>query len=182
MPCRAAVICSEPRNPRLTLRIPLHRTEHELISDRHRRVQFISQPLLASLSLWLRGNTSLAALTTVAECIADARGIRIDRMARRMKGAMICWLCENAPQLALGFGPTYFPQNRVPIPVDGANFRNLPPRPVAASVPAPLSHPPPPPPPPPPTPQLPPPADDDFYHFDQDETAEDDLRLWGNEN
>jgi hypothetical protein len=77
--------------------------ERERLSDRHRRVRHLYDPVLAALPVWLAGDTSMPSITRLAEWIAEARRARIDCMARRLKEAMICWLCENAPELAFGF-------------------------------------------------------------------------------
>jgi hypothetical protein len=41
----------------------------------------------------------------IPEQIAAIRKVRLDRIVRRTKDGMTCWLCENAPELALGIAP-----------------------------------------------------------------------------
>jgi hypothetical protein len=45
-------------------------------------------------------------LRRIADQIAAARDLSLDRMARRTKDGILCWLCENAPELAIGIPPS----------------------------------------------------------------------------
>jgi hypothetical protein len=82
-------------------------------------------------------------------------------MARRLKDGMVCWLCENAPELALGYVPVHPRQSRPAVSVE----RYLPPQPAVAP---PLA------PPAPPSPSTPPPFGDFFHLSDREWNAEDD--------
>jgi hypothetical protein len=119
------------------------------------------QPVLRSVAALLKGDTSMTGITHIAEQIAVARGIRIDRMARRMKDGMVCWLCENAPELALGYVPVHGRQSGPAVAAE----RYLPPQPAPAPVP-----------PVPPVP--PPPVRDLFYMLDREWNAENHDPFW----
>jgi hypothetical protein len=69
-----------------------------------------------SLSLCLHEKPSMANMSDMAKRIAERRGIRIDRIARRTKEGMICWFCENAPELAFGVVPPCHFRRKVPPP------------------------------------------------------------------
>jgi hypothetical protein len=127
-------------------------------------VRHIFQPVLNSLSRLLNGDTSMASITSMAEQIAVARGIRIDRMARRLKDATVCWLCENAPELALGYVPIHVRQSRPSVSVE----RSVPPQPAPAPAPplSPLEAP------------VPPLFGDFFRLSDREWNAEDDDAFW----
>jgi hypothetical protein len=71
--------------------------------------------LRTNLNTWLNGNVSMVAITRIAEDIATARNLKIDRMARRIKDAMMCWLCENAPELVLGTVPDCLQEKGFPL-------------------------------------------------------------------
>jgi hypothetical protein len=77
-----------------------------------------------------------------------------------MKDGMVCWLCENAPELALGYVPGHAQQGSPAVSVE----RHLPPQPAPA---------------PAPVPTLPPPPVGDFFHlFDREWNAEDNDAFW----
>jgi hypothetical protein len=164
MPCRVAVFLPEPRDRRIPPQTLLPRTELERISDRRRRANPIFNAVLAGVTFWLGGDTSMTGLTRLAEHIAKVRGVPIDRLARRTKTSLICWLCENAPELALGCVPGYI---LPPKPNERPQF----PRPVMALTPPPkrLTAPP-----------VPSPAVDELFHFsDQEMSLEDVTAFWG---
>jgi hypothetical protein len=56
----------------------------------------------AGLSFCLNGKMSMVNLLEIAKIIARQRGIKIDRVARRTREGIMCWFCENAPELACG--------------------------------------------------------------------------------
>jgi hypothetical protein len=134
-------------------------TELERISNRRRRANPIFNLVLNAVTIWLGGDASMAGITRIAEPIAKARGVPIDRLARRTKTSLICWLCENAPELALGCVQ--------PIPIEHPQF----PRTVTAVTPPQqrLTAPP-----------VPSPAVDELFHLsDQEMGLEDDAPFWG---
>jgi hypothetical protein len=137
-------------------------TEPERLRNRHHRVRHIFEPISTALSIKLAGDTSMANMTRLAEQVAKARRVGLDRMARRTKEALI-W--------ALGFRPPHLPRNAPPIPTERRDTAPFPPRPVAAPVPPrrPL-----------PVPLLAPRID--VFHLSEGEmTAEDETAFWGNE-
>jgi hypothetical protein len=91
-------------------------------------VNHLFKPILASLVFCFGGNVSMSDIMRIAEPIAEMRQIRIDRMARRTKSGMICWLCENAPELSVGLVPAYLRQSTPP---------PMPPAPTPPPLPAP---------------------------------------------
>jgi hypothetical protein len=100
----------------------------------------------------------MISLTRFAEGIAAARRTRIDRMARRLRAAMVCWLCENAPELAFGFAPPT-PAERPHLPPRRTTAAILPPVLIQQRPPDPLAL---------------PPFDDFFQTSDRELNAEDD--------
>jgi hypothetical protein len=148
------------------------RTDPERIAERRQRVKYLFKPIVMVLTIWLAGDTSMEKIRHIAEGIAATRGIPIDRLARRTKDGMICWLCENAPELALGFAPTYLPPRIPHIPIC-----HPPANPVVVIEPRR-----PPDPKPLPVPIGMPSFDDTFRLSDNELSAEDDGGYWGSEN
>jgi hypothetical protein len=48
------------------------------------------------------GNLTKSKLMELARSVAAEKGLTIDRGAKRMKDGLICWFCENIPQLLVG--------------------------------------------------------------------------------
>jgi hypothetical protein len=63
--------------------------------------QFVA--MTKSLDVWLHGDLSMARLSELAKSVATSKALRIDRLAKRTKEGLICWLCENVPELTLGW-------------------------------------------------------------------------------
>jgi hypothetical protein len=58
----------------------------------------------STISRWLtallgKDQLTKSALLPIAEKIAQQLHVKIDRDAKRLKDSLICWICENAPQL-----------------------------------------------------------------------------------
>jgi hypothetical protein len=59
--------------------------------------------MYSTMSRWLtvifHGEPTKESLWQFASKIAAKLNIKIDRDARRLKDSLMCWICENAPQL-----------------------------------------------------------------------------------
>jgi hypothetical protein len=42
-----------------------------------------------------------ANLINIAESVAQTKGFKVDRLARRSKDCLICWFCEIAPEIMI---------------------------------------------------------------------------------
>jgi hypothetical protein len=67
--------------------------------ERRRGVEPLFIPMSKLLTRLGGGRLTRSVLSHVAEEISKQKTITIDRNARRIKDAMICWICENAPEL-----------------------------------------------------------------------------------
>jgi hypothetical protein len=69
---------------------------------RRRAADALYSKMLNALNFCLHGELSMVKIAQVVESVAARKDVRVDRLARRTKDGLICWLCENAPELALG--------------------------------------------------------------------------------
>jgi hypothetical protein len=51
------------------------------------------------LSRTLKGGTKMRSLLNLAQMLAEKKGRRLDRAARRTKDGLICWFCESVPDI-----------------------------------------------------------------------------------
>jgi hypothetical protein len=72
---------------------------------RRRATGAIFLPMTESLKVWLNGDMSMAKLSQFAQSLATCKRRRIDRLSKRTKEGLICWLCETAPELAVWARP-----------------------------------------------------------------------------
>jgi hypothetical protein len=56
-----------------------------------------------SVKMWLQGEVTMTRLSAFVKTVATSKSQRIDRLSKRTKEGLICWLCENAPEIALGW-------------------------------------------------------------------------------
>jgi hypothetical protein len=74
--------------------------DHEYSIQRRRAVGPAYDRMCALLTRLTGGKMTRGTLLRLAEELATARGIRVDRTAKRMKDCLICWFCERAGDLA----------------------------------------------------------------------------------
>jgi hypothetical protein len=72
---------------------------HQRIGVRRRRVEEIYPAMHQFLHRALNGDSTKRKLLRIALMIAEAKGIKLDRLAKRSKECLICWFCEVAPDL-----------------------------------------------------------------------------------
>jgi hypothetical protein len=78
----------------------VRRTQRESATalERRRRNSAIFCAMEAALKALCRGFTK-AELLRLAEKFETVKGVRVDRSARRQKDCLVCWFCENCPEL-----------------------------------------------------------------------------------
>jgi hypothetical protein len=102
MPCRIAVLQDQPRGPSQRLSVTsLQLSESERLRIRRRAVNSIYPRLTQAITVLLRGDLSKPSIVRLADAVAAKKGVKIDRRAKRTKEGLLCWLCENAPELML---------------------------------------------------------------------------------
>jgi hypothetical protein len=101
MPCRVAML--HPHAPFLARSIPspthYQLTEARRLRDRRRSVNVIYPHLLKALTVVLHGNVTKTSIGQLADNIAASKQLKIDRLSRRTKEGLICWLCQQAPEI-----------------------------------------------------------------------------------
>jgi hypothetical protein len=91
-------------------------TEVQRLRARRREVDEMYPFLTRALDVILRGEVTKTKMEEFAERIAKAKGVRVDRLSRRTKEGLICWLCEWAPELAFGMSNRPIPPPESPNP------------------------------------------------------------------
>jgi hypothetical protein len=103
---RVAVLRPFPCPPRRPAAFRLTQSQKDLERTRARRraAGAIFHAFVANLKIWLQGEVTMVRLLALSQAVATSKGQRIDRHSKRTKEGLICWLCETAPELAIGCG------------------------------------------------------------------------------
>jgi hypothetical protein len=67
--------------------------------ERRRAVSSTFHQMSEFLHRFLHGDTSKKALLNLAAQLAQTKGVKVDRTAKRTKEGLICWFCEFAAEM-----------------------------------------------------------------------------------
>jgi hypothetical protein len=92
--------------------------DQEAAIERRRRVGPSFDKMTKILNVMLNGQATCAELRRFATVLGGARGLKLDRLAKRTKECLICWFCEHFPQLLTNHQLDRFDQGpeRIPSP------------------------------------------------------------------
>ena len=76
--------------------------DQERSNERRRIAGGIFHRMSAVLVRVIHGKATRVALLRMAAALASQKGITIDRGSKRLKDSLICWFCENCPEIACG--------------------------------------------------------------------------------
>jgi hypothetical protein len=127
VPREIVIVQSKPRRPPLAQT----RIDQDQCIERRRCNAALYDRMTQILNAVLGGKVTKQHLMELAVKIAAAKGIKIDRGAKRLKDGLICWFCENAcefvaPRAASppgidivdGWAPSA-DEFEMPLPIDG---------------------------------------------------------------
>jgi hypothetical protein len=100
MSCRVAVFKDLPSHRACPTQEIQRSPEAQKLEERRRAVSHIFPGMSRMLSAYLHNDVSRHNLQNITQAISAAKNIPLDRIAKRSKEGMICWLCEVVPELA----------------------------------------------------------------------------------